>query len=101
MRLGSTPIHTFYVPEDFLSISKSVEITYSQNDNVILTKNINSDSFSENEITIKLTQEETFLFNPCLFVEIQLRLVMLDGSVVPSNIMKEKAEKCLSREVLS
>lgn len=99
MKIGATPIHTFTVSADLLSIAKGVEVTYSQNDNVILTKT--DSTFTETEIIIELTQEDTFTFDHCQLVEIQLRLIMLDGSVLLSDIFKVMPEKCLSREVLS
>ena len=59
---GTTPTHQFILPFGVENI-KSGRVIYSQDGQVILTKEISECALEEQTITIKLTQEETFKFD--------------------------------------
>jgi hypothetical protein len=101
MKIGTTPTHTFTLPDNIDDTAiKEIEISYSQKGSVILTKKTNDCALSDRVITVKLTQQDTFAFNPSLWVEIQVRLLTNAGDAMGSDIFKCTAEKCLSSEVL-
>lgn len=96
---GTTPTHTFNLPFDTSLIDK-VRVLYAQNDAVILVKNESDCVANDDTITLKLTQEETFLFDRKLPVEIQVRILCNDGTVLTSVPYKVGVLKCLQDEVL-
>ena len=49
---------------------------------------------------MELTQEETLLFAPTAWVQIQLRVVTKEGKVMASKIEKKWPKECLDEEVL-
>lgn len=99
MRIGTTPTHQFEVPIDVNTIS-TVEVTYCQNRQVILQLDTPRCTLKENMISVTLTQKETFLFNPNVNVEIQIRVVDANRGTLSSDIMCVSADRCLSNEVL-
>ena len=96
---GSTPTHYFEIPISGSKV-KEVEITYAQNDIVILTKNTEDCTITEEEVITELSQEETFLFDKAYPVQIQIRLLDENDKVHPGEILSESVSKCLSKEVL-
>lgn len=97
---GTTPTHIFALPIDTAMI-KTAEITYVQNGVIKLRKSLADCEIDNNDLSVKLTQEDTFLFADGSCVEIQLRVLTLSGDVLASNIMRVHCNKCLSCEVLS
>lgn len=97
---GTTPIHTFEIPFD-VSLIKSGKVVYSQNGQIILDKPIHQCALDGNTITLKLTQEETFLFG-CTkgLVSIQVRLLTTDEEAIASDEMTVDVKRCLDNEVL-
>ena len=96
---GTTPTHTFDVSID-TSLIKEVKITYSQNDKEVLTKRTDDCIIGEGMISTSLTQEETFLFESCKFVSIQVRILTLAGDALITEPMMMSVAKCLDDEVL-
>ena len=99
MRIGTTPTHTFTLPFD-TEIIRAVEITYSQNGKVVLKKDQRDCTLSGNTISTKLSQLDTFEFDECSHVEIQIRIMDHEESVFASDIIRVSCKKCLSDEVL-
>lgn len=99
MRKGGTPTHTFELPTTLVDI-KNVEITYAQNKQVVLRKSTSDCTVTDNQISVTLTQEDTFRFTDGVTVEIQLRLLDNVDHVFISNIMRVSCDRCLSDEVL-
>ena len=97
---GTTPTHTFSLPIQTVLI-KDIEITYAQNGAVVLTKGIADCVCSDNEVSVRLTQEDTFLFVDGICVEVQLRVLTLGGDVLSSHVMRVHCNECLSCEVLA
>lgn len=101
IRIGTTPTHTFTLPpalnEENLVV---IEITYSQNDQVVLQKNEQECTVTGNTIEVTLSQEDTFTFAPKVDIEIQIRVVTDDRQVHSSDIKCVSCARCLSSEVL-
>ena len=97
---GTTPIHTFYVEID-TSIIKEVKITYSQKDEEVLVKRTEDCTIEDGQISTKLSQEDTFRFEPNTVVFIQLRVLTTGDDVLISELIKASVGKCLDDEVLS
>ena len=94
MRRGTTPTITFETEINCAEFDK-LEITFAQKDEIILNKNMSDCSVEGNKITIKLTEEETLLFdsrkNP---VQMQIR-AGIGNSRLASEIMYTTAESIL------
>ena len=97
---GTTPTHTFNLPFE-VGFIKSGKVTYSQDGEIILTKEIKECALDGSTITIKLTQEETLKFN-CTkgYVYIQVRLLTTGGDALASSLIRVEVDKCLDSEVL-
>ena len=99
MRIGTTPTHTFELPSTIGGVDK-IKVTYAQGRDVVLEKEFDGSAVINNSISFKLSQEETFLFNPKLDVFIQVRVLVVGGTALASDIITTTAEKCLDSEVL-
>lgn len=97
---GTTPKHVFALPFHSDAV-KSCEILYCQKGTEILKKTLESCAAEGNEISVKLTQSETFLFADDAFVEIQLRVLTHDSEALASKVMQISVHRCLSQEVLA
>ena len=99
MRRGTTPTHNFTLPFN-TDVIKSCRVVYSQDGNVKLVKETEDVTLNENIITLTLTQEETFAFECTKYVDIQVRVLTLDGESLASEITRVPVLKCLDEEVL-
>lgn len=99
MKRGSTPTHSFILPFDG-ELASVVEITYSQNREIVLQKYQDDCEISANMVSVTLSQEETFSFVSGVNVEIQIRVKDIAGKVHESSIVCVNCERCLSEEVL-
>jgi hypothetical protein len=97
--IGTTPINNFELPFDG-SVIKEIEITYSQQGDVVLQKHKSDCTIEGNKISLKLSQADTFLFVEGKIVEIQLRILSMNDEVIKSDIIKTIPTECLSDEVL-
>lgn len=86
----STPTHDFYLCIDPRLWVKFI-ITYTQHDAIILEKNETDDyEIKECEdggylLSLKLSQDETSLFNPKEKAAVQIRCLYDNGDTFPSN----------------
>lgn len=91
---GTTTDITFTTGLDCTALDL-LEVTFSQADNVVLTKKITDCNIDGDKITVSLTEEETLLFdchkNP---IEMQIRAGK-GKSRIASDIMFEKAGRIL------
>ena len=94
MRQWTTPINTFDTDID-LTDAEVIFITYEQGGTTVLEKTIDDVTVTENAVSVKLTQEETGMFDDSLKVKMQIRAKFPDGTAVASN----KMETCVG-EVL-
>ena len=99
MLIGTTPTHTFSLPFDTGIIAK-IRVTYAQNGRVILEKKDKQCVLDGNTVSLKLTQEDTFLFEYGKNVEIQMCILTMGGDVLASNIRVISIDKCLDNEGL-
>ena len=99
MKIGGTPTHKFVLPF-FVEDINEVEITYQQNEKVILQKHKDDCELDGKTISVTLTQDETFEFSHEEHAEIQLRVLTKGGDVHVSNIIRVDCKRCLSDEVL-
>lgn len=99
---GTTPTLLFTLPFEVDKI-QICYIAFAQNNKIILEKTSNDNDIEfENTDTlkVKLTQDETLLFEEDVIVEIQLRIKTVSNDVLASNIIKEKVEKILKDGVI-
>lgn len=100
MQRATTPTHIFTLPFD-VSLLKEARVIYQQNGNTVLKKEETDCEMSGNEIRVTLTQEETLKFEASKIALIQLRVLLVDGTVSASQIMSDLVTDCLDCEVLS
>lgn len=101
MYRGTTPTHTFTLPDEISPSSiKELRISYAQGCKEIFSRNVSTCSFDGQTITIKLTQEETLSFRANIDVQIQLRLLLTDGTALVSEMITRPLNICLNEEVL-
>lgn len=98
MIIGTTPTHEFVIPSELTQFNE-IHIIYAQNDKIVLLKTKENCTIEKNKISVQLTQDETFRFDPDKDVEIQLRL-LIGREVLSSGIVKVKCQKCLETEIL-
>lgn len=98
MRRGTTPTHTFALPFE-VSIISALRITYKQENNVILTKEKDDCTLTDNVINVKLRQEETLKFKCNAPAKVQLRIVRNDD-VIASEVFNFFVNECLDNEVI-
>lgn len=108
MRQATTPTHYFTFPVDPQTLQK-ILVTYAQGGTIILNKTQDDFTWVEDTYTgyITLTQEETNQFstatNTCQQItpiEIQVRAVTEDGSVVATDKWRVPIYGVLNNEVL-
>ena len=99
MRQGTTPTHTFMMPFETSNISK-VQIVYAQDDEEVLRKETDECNFDGRNVSVTLTQEETFLFDIKKNVQIQIRVLTEAADALASNIMSLSVHRCLDDGVL-
>lgn len=97
---GTTPTHTYTLPFEVSTI-KEVKIIYSQADEIVFCKKTEDCSLNGRTVTTTLTQEETFMLDCKKMVQIQIRVLTLDGKAIASNILNVAVKKCLDDEVLA
>lgn len=96
---GTTPTHIFTLPFEAKLIS-NIRIIYTQGDEQILVKEVKDCNIDGNTVTVRLTQEETFLFDCKKYVEIQVRVLTAEKDALNSDPIKVSVEKCLDNEVM-
>lgn len=78
---GTTPKHDFELPY-VKELIKDLRITYGQNKKALFTKTIEECQFSEGKVSVTLTQEETYLFNPNKKLYIEIRIKLFNDEIV-------------------
>ena len=92
---GTTPTHTFTLPETIRAEDFTViYITYSQNGAPVLEKTKEHMTISENVIRLTFSQTDSLLFDAGP-VKIQLRAKTADGKAVASEIVTTTAKEVL------
>ena len=96
---GSTPTHTFTLPIDVTDV-KEVRILYGQNNTLVFKKLTEDCVLTDKQISVTLTQEDTFQFDEDEPVQIQVRVLTTDNKSLVSPIAKVSINQCLDDEVL-
>jgi hypothetical protein len=96
---GTTPTHNFVLPIE-TEMVQAIQIIYAQKGETVLTKGKGDCTFDGNSVSVKLTQQETFMFSEDEYVEIQIRVLTPAGDALASHIMRVHCDECLSNEVL-
>lgn len=98
MRRGSTPTNTFSLDIDLRQAT--VFVSYEQNGRLVFEKTGEDLTVEEDEISLKLTQEDTLLLKPGE-VLIQIRYIFPTGDADASNIIRTTAERVIKDGVIS
>ncbi len=92
---GTTPVHTFTLPEGVdLADFDVVYVTYSQGGRTVLEKNKDELVAADNGYRLFFSQEDTLCFSPGP-VKIQIRARLHDGRAVASDIISTTALEIL------
>lgn len=92
---GTTPTHTFTLPNDLKALTISaLYITYAQYGKTVLEKTLEDVKITDGVIACTLTQADTLAFKAvdqycgCDKVAIQVRMKTSDGTAMASDIMR-------------
>lgn len=99
MRRGTTPIHTFTTDLD-LTDAAIIWITYKVGGKIVIDKSKEDLDVTAEEISFRLTQEETLKLINGDRVRIQIRARFEDGTAVASNVMETTAREILKDGVI-
>lgn len=100
MLRATTPTHRFTFPFDFSKNVAKLLITYSQWGEVILNKTEKDVKIDGNTVYYKLSQEETSKFLSGGAVEIQARVLTINGTALASKVYSKPVNRVLNDEVL-
>lgn len=96
---GTTPTHIFETDISLVE-AEVIYVTYKQDETVIVEKEKDDLSVTENEIQLTLSQEETLRFNSSNDIEIQIRARFADGLAVACKIITTDADRILKEGVI-
>ena len=99
MTRGTTPTHIFNIPIDGNTI-KTVRITYKQQEVTRLEKTEADVEITTGAIKLRLSQEDTLAFVENIPVQVQVKVLIGDGTVLASHIKSLPVGKVLNEEVL-
>ena len=86
IRQKTTPTHTFTLPEDFdPSIISVLEISYRQNQRVVLIKGLSDVTIDGRVIRLNLTQAETLSFDSKSPVSVQVAILTNSNNALLSD----------------
>ena len=91
---GTTP--TFQINLDFDStLIKTFFITFVQNDEVVIEKDLSSADIKHDTIAVKLTQEETLALDDAKSLKVQVRVKLRDETAFANEIENIKVGSIL------
>ena len=100
MKRFTTPHFIFTLPFE-TSLIKSLKVYFQQNDKLILEKETEHCEMEECDIKLRLTQEETALFDSEKHAKVQLHVLTVDGEAMTSAIYRTDVGECLGSEVIA
>lgn len=108
MYRASTPKHVFCFDFDPEKYFEQIQISYAQDDEIILTKEKKDLLFETKETacgtvytaSLQLTQEESKLFIGRPFASVQIRFLDTNGNIITSPAVRIRVENVLNDEVL-
>ena len=92
---GTTPTHYFDLPFD-CGVIEAIRVTYKQEDEIVLEKELPDCSFDGNTVSVNLTQEETLGFDHNHICKIQLHCKTHDGQYLSSKVFIKSINELLS-----
>lgn len=93
---GTTPIHTFTLPDEFNGVEyECLYITYDQRGENVLEKSLYNGKIENGTIVLQLSQSETLEFKCNRPVDIQMRIKTKTGDALASNIVTIPIEEIL------
>lgn len=95
----TTPEHCWMLPTTSENI-EDVLLTYSQNGVILVEKTLNDVNICDNQLIYKLTQEETFKFQPCFDLDMQLEVKTVGGDILQSDVITLSVARCLNERLL-
>lgn len=96
---GTTPTHIFNLPFNVEQIA-DLRIIYAQSDKEVLVKKLEDCTLEGQQVSVILKEYETLLFNCGKDVQIQMRILTVNGETLASHIKLVDVAKCLNNEVL-
>ena len=96
---GTNPVHTFKLPFSTEAV-QSIRILYAQDDEVVVAKETADCTLEGDKATVELTQEDTLSFNHKKKVEIQVRVLTVDGKSLVSDPKCVTVRQCLDKDVI-
>ena len=99
MRRGSTPTQSFRCPYEAKDV-KNARVTYSQNRRTVLQKEGDACQIRDGQLYVTLTQEETLRFQAGVPCQAQVKVLLRDGTAIPSSIVLFQVERSLDNEVM-
>ena len=91
---GCTGKNHFRFPDSKDDV-ETIYITYVQNGNVVIEKNIDDCSFSEGKVSVNLSQKETLMLTDKTAIKAQIRTRLKNGVVTKSNIVEARTDYLL------
>lgn len=99
MTPGATPTHTFNLPISTDEIA-ALRITYEQDGKILFQKKKDECELKDKQVKVKLSQEETLLFDSNVIVRIQLKGRTTGDDVIISKVIKKPTNIVLDKEVI-
>lgn len=96
---GSTPLHSFVLPFSTELIA-AVRVAYEQKKKIVLVKETQDVMMQDHVIGLRLTQEETLLFDPLVSARIQLHILTTGGDALPSRPVTVPVHILLDKRVI-
>lgn len=91
---GTTPTLEFSLPFG-TDLIKEVYISFAQGVNIVLEKTLEDCVCSGEMLTVRLTQKDTLMFAHGMLVDIQLRVLTVNGEALASDIIRTSVERIL------
>lgn len=95
---GTTTLHTFKFPEDISNTYTNIVITYRQNGNTLIKKQLNNLDIYENIAKLRLTQVETYSFDVGTGY-VQVKVYTKDRRVLASPVFSFPVTSSLNDDV--
>lgn len=97
---GTTPKFVFKVNMSTDNLIK-IHVLFSQNNRLILRKDESCCTMSDKEISVELTQTDTFMFDCSKAAKVQLRALTADGKAVKTKVFAIDITECLEDDILA
>lgn len=100
IRKGTAPVIQFSLPFS-ADLVKKAKVIIKYKDGAKLTKYAGADDIRGNYVSVKLSQEETFLFDCNSYIKVLLRVLTTSDEPLVSDVYSVFVEECFDNEVLA